>query len=43
MGDGGFWHNGLNSGITNAVIEALNGILQVAKRMAGGYLRLAAT
>ena len=26
MGDGGFWHNGLNSGITNAVFNKHDGV-----------------
>lgn len=26
MGDGGFWHNGLNSGITNAVFNNVDGL-----------------
>ncbi len=27
MGDGGFWHNGLNSGITNAVFNKYDGVI----------------
>ncbi|MCZ6915539.1 MAG: indolepyruvate ferredoxin oxidoreductase subunit alpha [Gemmatimonadetes bacterium] len=29
MGDGGFWHNGLSSGITNAVFNDDNGVIVV--------------
>ena len=29
MGDGGFWHNGLSSGITNAVFNRHNGVVVV--------------
>ncbi len=29
MGDGGFWHNGLNSGITNAVFNKHDGVILI--------------
>ena len=31
MGDGGFWHNGLTSGIANAVFNKDDGILVIMK------------
>ena len=31
MGDGGFWHNGLTSGIANAVFNKNDGILVIMK------------
>src|SRR6266702_1884094 len=34
MGDGGFWHNGLTSGIANAVFNKSDGILVIMKNTA---------
>ena len=31
MGDGGFWHNGLTSGVANAVFNQNDGILLIMK------------
>ena len=31
MGDGGFWHNGLTTGIANAVFNKNDGILVIMK------------
>jgi indolepyruvate ferredoxin oxidoreductase, alpha subunit len=31
MGDGGFWHNGLTTGVTNAVVNGDDGILIIMK------------